>query len=438
MGFHKKDNTEEKINIDRTDMVNGSKKCNFLYRRYEKFSQKGHCELISRVFHGIPSKHSKVSYNTFEIDKIFDDREIKDVLHLGSYNYSGLNGHPQIIEAAVDTLKTYGTTTSGVRLLNGTSNLHLKLEQKLADFLGYEDCVTFSSGFCANLAVLETLCGVGDVIFSDAFNHESIVKGIALSKSRCVVYPHKDIAILESLLLKEPLPQRKFIITDGVFSMDGDLAPLPDLVSLAQKYNAFLIVDDAHGTASIGDNGRGTVAHFGLTDDVDVVTGSLSKGLPGIGGFVATNLKTALVLRAGAAPYIFSASIPPATAAGLIKALDILSNHPEIQQRLDANANRLRHALRTAGLNILNSESAVIPIIVGGDDNTYRYARRLHDRGLYVNPVVFPAVPKNSSRVRLNVSADLTDDEVDFALEVLVIEAETLGLIKQPESVLAK
>ncbi|GAB2198473.1 aminotransferase class I/II-fold pyridoxal phosphate-dependent enzyme [Sessilibacter sp. MAH4] len=411
------------------DITVGSKACNFLLNRYNKYKERGYADVVSRIFHGIPSKHAQVSYNNIEFcDNPTDSShiEIQNVLHLGSYNYSGLNGHPDIIAAAKTALENFGTTTSGVRLLNGTSRLHIELEKKLAEFLRYDTVITYSSGFAANLAVFDTLCDANDVIFSDSLNHESIVKGIELSGARCEVFPHKDMAALAALLEKESPEIRKFIVTDGVFSMDGDLAPLPELCDLSEKYGCFLIVDDAHGTAAIGPNGRGTVAHFGLEDKVDIITGSLSKGLPGIGGFVACNDKTGIVLRTGSAPYIFSASIPPATAAGILKAVEILETSPEIAESLQYNAKFLRDSLRAADIDILDSETAVIPIVVRADEKAFMLAKRLHEKGVYANPVVFPAVKKGRARVRLNVSADLTQQELDFAVKTLIEETKAV------------
>jgi glycine C-acetyltransferase len=414
-------------NLKINDLTSGSRTCKFILSRYIKYKQRGYSALVSRIFHGVPSKNARVSYNTVEFQDSSNAKcsnEIKTVLHLGSYNYSGLNGKPEIIDAAKTALDNYGTTTSGVRLLNGTSQLHIELEAKLAKFLRYDSVVTYSSGFAANLALFDTLCDPTDIVFTDELNHESINKGIKLSGANCEVFPHKNTQALEKLIAKHPKNSRKFIVTDGIFSMDGDLAPLPELAQLAEKYNCFLVVDDAHGTAAIGPNGRGTVAHFGLEDKVDIITGSLSKGLPGIGGFIACNEKSGIVLRTGSAPYIFSASIPPATAAGISKAIDILENNPAIAHRLTYNAQFIRDRLRSANINILDSETAVIPIIVGSDENAFTLAKYLHDSGIYANPVVFPAVKRSSARIRLNVSADLTQEELNFAITAIIRETQ--------------
>lgn len=410
------------------DLTLGNKKCKFLLNRYSKYRSRGYGKMVSRIFYGTPSKRSMVSYNTVEFQDAnnIEESKAQPVLHLGSYNYSGLNGHPEIVAAAKAALDEYGTTTSGVRLLNGTSCLHLELEKRLAQFLGYDSVISYSSGFSANLAAFDTLCDENDIVYSDALNHESIVKGIELSGAECQVFPHKDMAALEQMLASETRPARKFIVTDGVFSMDGDLAPLPQLVELKEKYGCFLIVDDAHGTAAVGPNGRGSVAHFGLQDKVDIITGSLSKGLPGIGGFIACNEKVGVVLRTGSAPYIFSASLPPATAAGIIKAIDILEQNPDIAENLNRCARFLHENLREAGINIMESETAIIPIVVNTDEKAFTLAERLHEKGLYVNPVVFPAVAKGQSRIRLNVSADLTMDELVFAAETLISEVSAV------------
>ncbi len=416
------------VDLFEKDLTIGNKKCKFLLSRYNKYKERGYVKLVSRIFHSIPTKHSVVSYNTVEFLDFVQKHELtrQSVLHLGSYNYSGLNGHPEIVKAAKAALEEYGTTTSGVRLLNGTTCLHIELEQRLAKFLGYDTVITYSSGFAANLACLDTLCDKNDVVFSDSLNHDSIIKGIELSGAECRVFPHKDIVALEHRLAAETRPVRKFIVTDGVFSMDGDLAPLPDLVRLKEKYGCFLIVDDAHGTAAVGPNGRGSVALFGLQDKVDIVTGSLSKGLPGIGGFIACNKKVGIVLRSGSSPYIFSASLPPATVAGIIKAIDILECNPEISQNLKSCAEFLHEKLRNAGINILESETAIIPIVVNTSEKAFSLAKRLQEKGLYVNPVVYPAVARGQSRIRLNVTADLTMDELKFAAEMLISEVKAV------------
>ncbi|MBD2809929.1 pyridoxal phosphate-dependent aminotransferase family protein [Xenorhabdus sp. Vera] len=382
-------------------------------------------DMIGRVFHSIPCKNASVSYSPTSADSAL----IRDVLHLGSYNYSGLNGHQSIIESSINAIHHYGTTSSGVRLLNGTSDLHLEMEQRLAKFLGVEEVITFSSGFSANLAVLSTLCREGDVVFSDMLNHQSIVDGLKLSSATVRIYQHASLKSLENKLRQTSFQARKFIITDGVFSMDGDLAPLPGIVELARKYNAFVIVDDAHGTAHVGPNGRGSCAHFGITDQVDIITGSLSKGLPGIGGFIGTNKKTGKILRIAATPYIYSASLPPSVLASVMSAIDILDASSQLTLELQAKAEYFRQKLRDAGFNILNSETAIVPLITGDEHRCYTMARMLHEKGIYVNPVAYPAVSKTRTRIRMNLSANLSKEELDYSIHTLIQIGQQLDLI---------
>lgn len=385
-------------------------------------------DVIGRVFHGAPIRSAQVSYGTMRTGEVPNARHAREVLHFGSYNYSGLNGHPRVVEAAAWALSRYGTTVSGVRLLNGTCELHLALERALARFLGFEDCVTYSSGYVANLSVLSALCGEGDVVLSDMLNHQSIHDGLRLSGAEVKVFRHKSARSVESILSKLPWSQRKFIVTDGVFSMDGDVADLPSLAALAERYNAFLIVDDAHATAAIGPHGRGTPALFGLEGRVDVLTGSLSKGLPGIGGFAAGPKATMDLLRFGSHGYIFSASLPPPISAALLQAITILEEEPEIQERLHANERALRAGIRAIGLDCMASESPVIPILMPTYDLTFEVTRQLHLEGIYVNPVGYPAVSRRKTRLRLNVSANLTSEDLDRLLDALERVTRRLGI----------
>lgn len=387
-----------------------------------------HFDIISRVFHTVPGRSTHVSSGLMRAGDTLSLSRANQVLHFGSYNYSGLNGHPRVVAAAQRALERYGTTVSGVRLLNGTCDLHLQLERRLAAFLGFEDCITYSSGYVANLSVLGALCGPGDAILSDMLNHQSIIDGLKLSGAEVKVFRHRNTKGVESLLAKMPWAQRKFIVTDGVFSMDGDLADLPALVELGERYNAFVVVDDAHATAAIGPNGRGTPALYGLQDRVDVLTGSLSKGLPGIGGFAAGPRSTIDLLRFGSHGYIFSASLPPPIAAGVIEAIDILEHEPQIQDRLHHNERFLREGITRLGLNTMNSESPVIPILMPSLEHAIDMTRQLHREGIYVNPVGWPAVSKRKPRLRLNVSANLDQPDLERLLEVLELCSRRLGV----------
>jgi glycine C-acetyltransferase len=377
----------------------------------------------------MPRRNVDVTYYVDSLAPMPAESEYASLLHLGTYNYSGLNGHPRVIEAAAAALYRYGTTTSGVRLLNGTSDLHLLLERKLASYLGVEDAVTFSSGFAANIAVLSCLCSESDVVFSDELNHQSIADGLKLSGAKVVKYLHQNMDSLRAMLSGTTRLQRKFIVTDGIFSMDGDVALLDEIFDLAEEFNALVIVDEAHATAAYGACGRGVVSHMGHAGRIDVITGSLSKGLPGIGGFAAGQKKTMDLLRVGSNPYIFSASIPPSVAAGLIAAIEILEAEPEIQDTLHHNENYLRDGLKAMGLNTMSSASPIIPVLMPSRDTTFRFATLLHEDGIYVNAVCFPAVSRKWPRLRINASASLEPDDLDRALEGFGRVARKLQLI---------
>lgn len=404
------------------DFLSYSTKTKALYTFYEWLTKKDHIAVTSRVSNSISHREVTAKYSTVTAD-------YQKLIHLGSYNYAGLNDHPSVINAAQEALQKYGVTTSGVRLLNGTTDLHLAFEQRLAKFLGFEDVVTYSSGFSANISVLSALCSEKDIVFSDSLNHQSIVDGLKLSGTNIIKFPHKDYVALEAAMKGQTYLQRKFIITDGIFSMDGDVADLHEIVRIANEYNAFIIVDDAHATAAFGPNGRGTPSHFNLTHEIDVLTGSLSKGLPGVGGFAACSSKTANILRYGSNGYIFSASIPAPTIAGLLAAIDILESQPEIQEKLHNNEKLLRDGILNMGLNVMHSETAVIPIPIPNRDLAFTFARKLHECGVYVNAICFPAVSRHQPRLRLNASAALTEKDISTALTALEKTAKALKLI---------
>lgn len=405
------------------DLTVDSPRLQEIHRQHRSFAELPCLDMVGRVFHDTPGRTAHVSFGGGP-----SEEPPREVLHFGSYNYSGLNGHPRVLAAAASALERFGTTTSGVRLLNGTCALHVELERALADFLGVEDCITYSSGYMANVSVLSTLCGEGDVVLSDALNHRSLVDGLRLSGAQVRGFRHKDTRSLEAALAQRPWGQRKFIVTDGIFSMDGDVADVPELARLARAYNAFLILDDAHATAALGPLGRGTPAHFGLEHEVDVLTGSLSKGLPGIGGFAAGPRSTIELLRFGSCGYIFSASLPPPIVAGLMEALRILREQPERQERLHRNEHFLREGIRRLGLDCMDSASPIIPIRMPSLPTLVRMARLLHQQGIYINPVSYPAVSRSKPRLRLNVSANLEQEDLERCLEALWTCSRRLGV----------
>lgn len=409
------------------DVTSNSAHVQAAYEQLQFFVKNNFTDVLSRIFLTAPGRKSKVSFGVG--DHIANSPgKSHDILHFGSYNYSGLNGHPRVVSAAEKALKEFGTTVSGVRLLNGTCNLHIELERRLAKFLGTEDCITFSSGYLANVSVISALCCEDDVIFSDMLNHRSIADGLKLSGAEIVTYRHNNYSNLESQLKKFPAEKRKFIITDGVFSMGGEIADLPRIIDLAEEYNAFVLIDDAHATAAIGPLGRGTAAHFGLEDKVDVVLGSLSKGLPGVGGFAAGPKKTIDALRFGSNGYVFSASIPPAIVAGLIEAIDLLVESPDIQDSLHKNEKYLRDGIHALGLDTMGSESPIIPIAMPSFEKTLEMSRLLQHEGIYINPVGYPAVSKNRCRLRINVSANMTKQDLDTCLDAIDRCTKQLGI----------
>lgn len=416
--------------IRNRDLLNGTSKASRSYEQYHGLAAEGHLNLLGRVFHSCPSRETRASYGMGQYATADADRNSRPVLNFGSYNYSGLNGHPRIVAAAEAALRKYGTTTSGVRLFNGTSELHLELEERLAEFLGFEACITFSSGYTANLSTLSLLCGPTDAVLSDSYNHQSIIEGLKLSGAQVHSFKHKSSRHLESKLRRLGTDRRKFIVTDGVFSMDGDIADVPTLVTLAERHNAFLILDDAHATGAIGPNGRGTAAHFALQSGVDLVTGSLSKGLPGIGGFAVGSRRTIEAMRLGAHSYVFSASIPPAVVAGLCEAIDILKEDQQIQERLRVNEIALRDGIVALGLDCMESETPIIPVAMPSLEATLLMTREMFEQGIYINPVGYPAVTQNRNRLRLNASAEFRNEDIQRCLEALSVAMDRVPEVR--------
>ncbi|MGG4419118.1 aminotransferase class I/II-fold pyridoxal phosphate-dependent enzyme [Bacillus subtilis] len=419
---------ESLVNTRNRDLTFQSTKTRRNKLLYDWLTETDHMKVMGRTFKSIPHRYVSAAYSVESTSPLPKEEQYKKLLHLGSYNYSGLNGHHLVLKASKEALEKYGVTTSGVRLLNGTTDLHVEFEKKLANFLGVEDVLTYSSGFSANVSVISALCSEKDVILSDELNHQSIIDGIKLSGAKYIKYKHRDSDSLKGALEGLPYVQRKFIITDGIFSMDGDVAKLDELVLLAEKYNAFIIVDDAHATAAFGPYGRGTPSHFKVEKEIDILTGSLSKGLPGVGGFAAGSKETIDILRWGSNGYMFSASLPPSVIGGLIAAIDILEKNPNIQEKLHENEKYLRDGIQQIGLNVLHSESPIIPIILPDRNTTLRFADLLHQEGVYVNPVFFPAVSRKLPRLRLNTSAALEKSDLNYTLNA--IEKVALSILK--------
>ena len=345
--------------------------------------------------------------------------EGKRRIMLGSNNYLGLTVHPRVVEAGVQALREYGSGCSGSRFLNGTLTLHTSLERELADFLGKEAVMTFSTGFQSNLGIISAICGKNDYVICDRENHASIYDGCKLSYATMLRYRHNDMEHLEKCLQRVPDTAGILIVTDGVFSMGGDIANLPEIVRLAKAYGARVMVDDAHGLGVLGNGGRGTADYFGLADDVDIIMGTFSKSLASIGGFMAASERVVDYVRHVSRPYIFCASIPPASAATAREALRILREQPELPARLHALSMYMRRGLKSRGIAIRDSETPIIPIYTYELFTTLETAKALYDEGVYVNPVLPPATPATECLLRTSYMATHTEALLDEALDVI-------------------
>ncbi|MDD3067757.1 MAG: pyridoxal phosphate-dependent aminotransferase family protein [Acholeplasmataceae bacterium] len=357
-------------------------------------------------FHELTSKQDTVVH-----------MEGREVIMIGSNNYLGLTSHPEVIQAAVDATLKYGTGVSGSRFLNGTLNLHKQFEAELAEFLHKEDCTIFSTGFQSNLGIISAVAGRNDIIFSDKENHASIYDGTRLSYAEVIRFEHSDMKDLEEKLAKAPENKGKLIITDGVFSMSGEIAKLPEIVELAKKYNARVMVDDAHGLGVMGEHGRGTAEHFGLEDEVDIIMGTFSKSLASLGGYVAANHAVVDFIRHNSRPYIFSAAIPAANTAAALQALRILKREPERVKALHDIAEYMRQGLKAKGLKIKDSKTPIIPIYTYMPMRTMIACNQLFEQGVYVNPVIPPATPIGECLIRTSYTATHTKEQIDQAIE---------------------
>ena len=350
--------------------------------------------------------------------------EGKRRIMLGSNNYLGLTAHPEVIEAGVKAYEQYGSGCSGSRFLNGTLQLHLELEKELAEFLRKESVVTFSTGFQSNLGIISAIVGRHDYVICDRENHASIYDGCRLSMGKMLRYAHADMNDLEAKLKSVPENAGCLIVTDGVFSMGGDIANLPEIVRLAKQYGAKVMVDDAHGLGVIGEGGRGTASYFGLEDDVDIYMGTFSKSLASLGGYMASSERVANYVRHNSRPFIFSASITPASCASALAALRVLKAHPELVERLSQVSSRARQGLLDKGLKIRMSETPIIPIYTYDTMTTLTRAKQLYEAGVYVNTVLPPATSPTECLLRTSYMATHTDALVDEAVEII---ARVLG-----------
>ena len=353
----------------------------------------------------------------------------KKVLMFGSNAYLGLTNHPKVKEAAIEAIKKYGSGCAGSRFLNGTLDLHVQLEKRLAKFVGKEDAIVFSTGFQVNLGVISCVTGREDYILWDELDHASIIEGHRLSFSTKLKFKHNDMESLEKQLQKCEPDKVKLIVIDGVFSMEGDVAKLPEIVALAKKYDASIMVDEAHGIGVFGDHGRGTCNHFGVTDDVDLIMGTFSKSFASIGGFVASDEEVINYLRHNARSYIFSASNTPAATAAANAALDIMLNEPERIQHLWDLTNYALNGFREMGCEIGNTSTPIIPLFIRDNDLTFLIVKELFEAGIFVNPVVSPAVASNDTLIRFSLMATHTKEQLDYALEQIHKVFKSHGLV---------
>lgn len=358
----------------------------------------------------------------------------REIVMAGSNNYLGLTTDPRVKEAAIEAIKKYGTGCSGSRYLNGTLDIHIKLEEQLAEFVGKEAALLFSTGFQTNQGAIVPLVGKDEYVISDKDNHASIVQGTLISKGLwgsdvLVRYRHNDMKHLEEVISKLPLDAGKLIVTDGVFSMSGNIVNLPELVRIARKYNARIMLDDAHGLGVLGKEGRGTANHFGLDDQVDIIMGTFSKSFASLGGFIAGEKPVIDYIKHHSPALIFSASMTPAQVAAVLKALEIIKSEPERIERLHYNANKVRNGLKDLGFNVLDGQTPIVPVVIGDDLLTFKFWRKLFDNRIFVNAVISPAVPQGMQLLRLSFMATHEDKHLDFIIEKFEKVGKELALI---------
>ena len=348
-----------------------------------------------------------------------------------SYSYLGLVGHPRINEAAKKAVDKFGTGTNGVRTLAGTLTIHNELEETISNFKHTESAITYTSGYVTNLTVISTLMGRGDYVFSDKINHASIVDGCLMSGAEFRRFRHNDMAHLEGLLKNAPSDVSKLVIADSVFSMDGDIIDLPTMVNLCHKYNAWLMIDEAHSVGVLGKTGRGIEEHFGMdSNTIDIKMGTLSKTIPSVGGYVAGKKELIDFLRHGSRAYIFSAALPPAQAAAANEAFKVILDEPERIERLNQNTKQFIGGLKNMGFDTLLTETAIVPVLCGTDDKAFELTKRCQEDDVFVLPVVSPAVQEGLSRLRATVTAAHEPAEIERAMDVIYEAGKAMGMVK--------
>lgn len=353
----------------------------------------------------------------------------KEMLMFASYSYLGLIGHPRITQAAVDAVRKYGTGTHGVRSLAGTLDLHRQMEAKIAEFKGCEAAITFSSGYVTNLTTISTLVGRHDFVFSDKLNHASIVDGCLLSGAEFVRFRHNDMEDLDRRLGSVPADAAKLVVTDAVFSMDGDIIDLPSLSSLCRQHGAWLMVDEAHSIGVLGETGHGIEEHFGLESAIDIKMGTLSKTIPSVGGYIAGDQDLIRYLRHQSRAYIFSAALPPAQAAAALESFRVIEDEPWRAEAVQRNSRLFIEGLKAEGFDTLNTETAIVPVMCGSDESAFQVARDSHKEGVFVLPVISPAVPEGQARLRATVTAAHEPEQIERAVEVISRAAHRHGVL---------
>jgi 8-amino-7-oxononanoate synthase len=355
--------------------------------------------------------------------------EGQKVLMLGSNSYLGLTNHPKIKEAAHTAVTRYGTGCAGSRFLNGSLDIHLELESALARLVNKEAVLLYSTGFQVNLGVISALVGKGEYVIGDKSNHASIVEGCLLAQGKFLRFPHKDLVGLESRLEQLEQDAGKLVVVDGVFSMEGDIIPLPELCKIAKRYGAAVMVDDAHSIGVLGKNGAGTASHFDIPDEVQLVMGTFSKSLASLGGFIASDAETIDYLKHHSRPLIFSASMSPANVAAVLAALEIMEGEPERIAQLWKNTERMKQGLLSLGFELGQCQTPILPVYCRNMVQAFQFCKRLHEDGVFVNPVVYPAVAPGSELIRISLMATHTDKQIDFALEKLGAIGKELTVI---------
>lgn len=354
----------------------------------------------------------------------------KEMIMVGSNNYLGLIDHPKVMQAAKEAVDKYGVATCGSRFLNGTLDIHVELEERLAKFMKKEAALTFSTGFQTNQGIITTIVGRGDAVVTDRMDHASIIDACRLSHGEVFKFKHNDMADLERVLSSLGDKNGKLIIVDGVFSMEGDLIDLPGVVEMAKKHNAQIMVDDAHGIGVMGENGRGTSEHFGLEDEVDIIMGTFSKSFASLGGFVAGEKKVISYIKHHARALIFSASITPASVATALATLDVIESEPDRRERLWVITEKMRDGFQDMGYDTGPTETPVIPVIIGDDEKAFMLWKMLREAGIFTNPVIYPAVPHGQALIRTSYSATHSDEDLQIVLKSFEQCGKMLGILQ--------